>query len=96
MSAVLGAVLSAVLSAVWSPRARRYHPQQVLDNPAQVAAKSPHEEGGASSRTRGLAVHFLLTYVGYAALLAARKPFSQTKHRLQSDLGLSSAQVIAI
>ena len=81
-----------------STDAARYHPRSVL-------APSAAGHGGVSSMwrstflgvtgapLRALVTNFWITYAGYAALLACRKPFSHTKHMLQSELGLTSRQL---
>jgi len=49
--------------------------------------------GVSGAPLRALVTNFWITYAGYAALLACRKPFSHTKHMLQSELGLTSRQL---
>lgn len=82
-----------------STDAARYHPRSVL-----APSAAGHGSGVSSlwrstflgvsgAPLRALVTNFWITYAGYAALLACRKPFSHTKHMLQSELGLTSRQL---
>ena len=66
----------------------KYRPEKALQ-----ANDSPDDRQGraaiSAAHARSLALHFGMTYLGYAALLATRKPFSAVKHLIQADLSIT-------
>ena len=76
----------------------KYHPlaltKSKTDGKDQTKKKGKESGDEAAAlpwpHKRQLLLRFGLTYLGYAALLVARKAFSSTKHLLQAELDLSA------